>query len=70
MELHHLQGNGTGNHHVKQNKPDSEKQISPAFFSNVESRLKNKQCEGGEVRVTVIRSKYNRSTLHACVKMS
>jgi hypothetical protein len=41
---------GAGDHHVKKNKPDSERQIS-RFLSYVESRPKTKQIQNKDMNV-------------------
>jgi hypothetical protein len=74
---------GARDHHVKQNKPDSERQISHAFFQmgsllfkkdiNVEKELfrKRKATTGGEVRQerVVGGCEYDPSTSCTCMKM-
>jgi hypothetical protein len=68
---------GTGYHHVKQNKPDSERQILHAYRTcgiwiflkkNYGGRRKSGPGKGGAENI-IWRYKYNESTFYAYVKM-
>jgi hypothetical protein len=50
MKLCHLQENGNGNHHVKLNKPDWEKQVFHVLLYG-ESRPKKKEKEKNDTSV-------------------